>query len=84
MQWVALGALSGLILVWLAPVSAQERAIPSATSAGNLSVDFYPKSVCQKPVKPSLPKPNYDDRASLIIYNEAAQSYNSQSKAFDA
>ena len=84
MQRMTLGVLSGLILAGLPPASPQEMPNPTATSAGNLSANFYPKSGCEKPDKPPLPKLDYDDRAGRVIYNSAVKRYNTQLQAFVA
>jgi hypothetical protein len=86
MQEMMLGALVavGLILTGSPGPSAQVTAIQPATSPGNLAADFYAQPGCVKPDKPTLPKPNYDDRAGVAQYNQAVRRYNDGSKAFDA
>lgn len=57
---------------------------PAAPVTGNLPADFYIKAACEKPNRPSLPKPSYEDPDSVATYNQAARHYNALSKAFDS
>lgn len=74
----------GLVRLAFLPVSAQEPAPPPAALSGNLPPDFYIKAACEKPNRPSLAKPSYEDRDGVATYNEAVRHYNARSKAFDS
>jgi hypothetical protein len=75
-----------LMCLWPAVAFPQEQGvtIPPAMESGNLSMDFYVKSNCDRPNKLSLPKPIPTDRDGVMAYNEAVKRYNIQSKAFGA
>lgn len=78
-------ALSGTTPIDLQVEFAQdhEAVISAAASAGNLSVDFYIKSTCEKPDRMSFSKPVYNDETDVARYNYAVELYNKQLKAFD-
>ena len=75
--------VSGFLLIGLSPLSAQDAEIPALNLAGNLPADFYIKSNCQKPIKPSLPKPISTDREGVLAYNETIRRYNKARNSFD-
>jgi hypothetical protein len=76
--------LAASILAATAEPSAPERETVNPASTGNLPTGFYVKSGCATPNQTAPAKPPSNERADLVLYNNAIQHYNKQLREADA
>ncbi len=72
------------MLAATAEPSAPERETAISASTGNFPTGFYVSSGCAAPNQKAPAKPPSNERADLVLYNNAIQHYNKQLREADA